>query len=190
MNRALYEAIKTKLETALGVKQSVATGVAYIDMWNDQLSRITDEKENQEYIFDFPAILIEFRAPQEIQSIGNNVQIFDPLDIIMHIVHHQFDGGVDVATEGAATDSVLENNLSVMDFKQRVYKALSLFCPTGCSPWVRNASEQDYSHGNLYHYVQTFRTTFLDRSAELPMDGIEKNPPTDWENNIDIVDEL
>ena len=123
MNNTLYTELKTQI--------AKVPEIQFVDRWNGQLERLRAEKVD-EYPYNFPAVFIEFYSPNEIQSIGNNVQIYDPLDIIVHILHNQLDTG----------DGNMENNFDIMVLKQAIYLKLSLFRPTNTSNLVRRLEEQ------------------------------------------------
>jgi hypothetical protein len=165
--KTLFLAIQQKLATTLDIKD-----LQFIQMWNNQLENIND---GGNYSFLLPAIFIEFVNNQNVDSVGGGVQVFDPLDINVHIIHDQYD----------STDGTMDQNLEVLDLKQKVYKALQLFKTNGSGYFNRVSEDQDYNHSNIYHFIQTYRTTWTDCDRELPYLGIDKNAP--FTTNINTV---
>ena len=159
MNNQLYTQIKTQLLTL--VDDNSIPLINFVDRWNNQIENLRNKDESMEYPYNFPAVFIEFDSPNEIQSIGNNVQIYDPLNVILHIVWSELDTG----------DGNMENNFNVINFKQQVYLLMSLFRPTNTSNFVRFEEKQDYNHDNIYEYVQSYKCTFMDYDAQLPLGG-------------------
>ena len=162
MERALLLAIQTKLGTDV-------PEVLFIHMWNNQVERLKEENEEgiSTYLFRIPATLIEFVSPMEIQQLGNGVQLYDPLIIRIHFLHNLLDAG----------DGTMEQNLEVFDLKNKVYKSLQGFEPTGAVAFVRVAEEQEYDHPNLYHFMMDFQTNFVDSATTKPVDGVDSIAP-------------
>jgi hypothetical protein len=131
--------------------------VPFIGMWNDQVKYwFTGVLTNTQ----IPAIFVEFKS-EDIIILGQGIESFDPLDIKIHIIDNMLDAG----------DGTQDQNLQIFDFKQQVYAVLKDFQPTNCVKLFRVSEKQDYDHDNLYHYVQTYRTCYIDNSMQLPVDG-------------------
>lgn len=145
-------AIKAKLAT-LGT-------IMHIAVWNDQVALIQQQKGASH---DYPAVFIEMVNDNPPHSVGNGVQLYEPLDIKLHIVYEQLDSQL----------GTLDENLDVFDFKDTVYKLMQKFEPDGASSFNRVAETQDYTHTNVYHFIQTFRTTWIDRTTNFPVDGVD-----------------
>jgi hypothetical protein len=131
--------------------------VPFIGMWNDQVKYwftgvLTDTQ--------IPAIFVEFKS-EDIIVLSQGIESFDPLDIKIHIIDNMLDAG----------DGTQDQNLRIFDFKQQVYAVLKDFQPTNCVKLFRVFEKQDYDHDNLYHYVQTYRTCYIDNSMQTPVDG-------------------
>lgn len=155
--KQLYLAIKAQL-------QAKVTAIKFIAMWNNQLM---DLEEGKNYSFRLPAVFIEFVSPTQIGGVGNNVQIYEPLEVKLHIVHEQYD----------AKDGTMDNNLDVFTLKQDVYKAMQLFQAANTSVFDRQSEEQDYDHTNIYHYIQSYFCAMVDNDMPLPIGGTEYEPP-------------
>lgn len=155
--KQLYLAIKAQL-------QSKVPTIRFIAMWNNQLM---DTNDGKNYSFLMPAVFVEFVSPTQIGGVGNNVQVYEPLEVKIHILHEQYD----------AQDGTMDVNLDVFEFKQTVYKALQLFQASNTSVFDRQTEEQDYDHTNIYHYIQSYFCAFVDNDMPLPIDGTEYAPP-------------
>lgn len=162
--RQLFLDIKARIETYI-------PEIQFIRMWNSQTEQMEGE-EGQEgsaiYPLQLPAVFVEFVNDQTPKQLGNGVQIFDNLGVKLHLVHQQFDAG----------DGTHEQNLEVFTLKQKLFKYMNLFEPTGAVAFIRNGETQDYDHTNVYHFIQDYVTNYVDFGAQLPVDGVTKQPPT------------
>ena len=139
---------------------------AFIQMFNNQFELI----ESQEtYSFPFPCCFIEFLADNPVQQMGNGVQIYDPLTIRIHIGHDFYN----------AMDGTQEQDLLVMDLKQKVFKALNKFEPLGATVFIRFSETQDTNHTNVYHFIQDYKTNYIDQDRTEPQNSILSTPPTE-----------
>lgn len=159
-----------KFFQALYIQLMTVQGIAHCRMWNNQLQRILEGKMN---LFDCPAVFIEFiTAETNKNSMGGGVQIFSPVIFKLHILHKQLDAG----------DGTFDQNLDVYDFKDLVYKKVAKFQPgildntNPIGSCERTSEEQDYAHHFVYHYIQTYQTSFVDFGAEEPVNGVEWSP--------------
>lgn len=160
-------------ELYLGLKaqiQAAAPLIKYIGMWNNQVDDL-EGKENKIYSFGFPCVFFEFANENVVDSIGAGVQVFDPLDIKVHIIDDFYD----------AQDGTIEVNLEIFDIEAQIYSALQLFQVKGTNygsgPISRVSVERDYDHSNLYHSIPTYRTTWTDNSQSQPVGGFDVEPP-------------
>jgi hypothetical protein len=161
--KQLFLDILTQLQT-LTFSSNGITITPFIGVWNNQLKAWNNGKL---YDVQKPALFIEF-VSGEVLLLSEGVEVFDPLDIKIHIIDNLLDAG----------DGTQEQNLRIFDFKQQVYLLLKQFQPDNCIKFFRVSETQDYDHDNLYHYIQTYRTTYTDYSAQLPINAITKEPPT------------
>lgn len=164
--KQLYLAIKAQL-------QAKVPAIKFIAMWNDQLR---DTNDGKNYSFRMPAVFVEFVLPTQIGGVGNNIQVYEPLEVKIHILHEQYD----------AQNGTMDVNLDVFDFKQSVYKALQLFQAANTSVFDRQSEEQDYDHTNIYHYIQPYMIAMVDNDMPLPIDGTENDPPHTTEITAEI----
>lgn len=173
MNRNLYLGLNSVGASIIGTDGKSV--FKYIGMWNNQLKNMEDGK-----ILDFrkPALFFEF-IPSTVDSVGSNVQIFDPLLIKCHIIHEFFN----------ASDGTNELNLDIFDIADATHAALQLYQVTGVdygtSPLNRTEVELDVDHDNLYHHVITYTTTWTDNSTRQPIGGYEIDPPL----QLDLTEE-
>lgn len=154
--RALFTAIKTQLLDNV-------TGIQHAQLWNNQVEMNEDGKH---YSFPMPAVFVEF-VVEGIKTLGDGYQLYDPLIVRLHIVHQMLDAG----------DGTMEQNLDVLDFKQDVYTCMHKFEPDGAVSFVRAGEEQDTDHGNVYHYIQSYNTNYIDAERAEPVNGIDSSSP-------------
>jgi hypothetical protein len=131
---------------------------AFVDVWNNQLEL---SEQQQQYSFLLPAAFIEILNVQEPKQLGDGVQLYDQLIVRLHIVHEQLDAG----------DGTMERNLDVFDLTQKTFKHMQGFEPDKASAFFRVNEERDYYHTNVYHFMQDYKTTYLDDSAQRSTDG-------------------
>jgi hypothetical protein len=131
---------------------------AFVDIWNNQLEL---EQQNVQYSFPMPACFIEIVNPGEPKQLGDGVQLYDPLLIRLHIIHNQLDAG----------NGTFERNLDVFDLTDKTFKHMQGFEPDKASAFFRVNDERDYLHTNIYHFIQDYKTTYLDDSAQRSTDG-------------------
>ena len=146
--------------------------IKFCQVWNDQLKW---EMEGQLYDYLKPAVFIEFDSPNPISQLGNGVQQFDPLMVRLHIIHEYYN-----AIDG---NGVQEQNLEVFAVKQRIYQMIQKFEPDYAVAFVRSSEQQQYDHNMLYHYVQEYKTNFIDNSLNEPIGSVTNTPPI----TIDIL---
>jgi hypothetical protein len=153
--KQLYLDIKTKLQASV-------PELLQISVYNNQFQSLEDRDI---YSFPFPCAFVEFVNENESSQLGNGVQIFDPLYVKIHIGHTFYNG------------ENQEENLDVFDLKDKIYKALQKFEPDGAVAFIRSSETQDYDHTDVYHFVQTYTTNYVDFIMNEPVDGQEVQPP-------------
>lgn len=168
----------------LGINEQIKTMcplIKYRGMWNNQVNDMVDEKGQKVYSFQLPATFIEFVNDNPVDSVGGGVQIYDPCDIKIHIVHDFYD----------AQDGTMEVNLEIFDIEQQIHDALQLFAVKGddygSGPFSRVSQERDYDHSNVYHSIPTYRTTWTDNSRSQPVGGYEIDPPLTLDLTVAIL---
>jgi len=129
-------------------------GVNFVAVWNNQLN---DIEEGNVYSFPFPAVFIDIQD-YSINDIGNGVQIYEDLNIDIHIVSEFYNNSVYEAQE---------QNLDIFDLKQDIFKALHLFEPNNAVAFTRTREQVDKDYSNLYHFIQSYKTNLLDINSKI-----------------------
>lgn len=120
-------------------------------MWNDQVRRM---KSGQGYTFEKPACFLELEhTNQQMFTDGISNE-----DIVwkFHIVDMQLDAGDEIG---------LDENLSVIDYRDGIIKGFARFCPPQCSTMFYVDERPDYEHSDVYHYVVSLKSNFTDTKA-------------------------
>lgn len=169
MNAAFFTALKTAIET---IKDGDGSNTfKTIRKWNNQLELLMTEEGARIYMYTHPAIFIAFNT-SVIQQLGNGIQLYDPLFFDIHIMDWQLDAG----------DGTFEQNLTVYDLKKKVYKALQKLQPgltdesDPAGSCIRIAEEEDNNHRGVTHYIQKYKTTWVDNDLSEPVGGVEWVP--------------
>lgn len=161
----------TKLRTIqVGSLEGFNTSL-YATIWNNQLSYIKDGKQHN---IPFPAAFVEFISPVAYEQLGVGV-VNAELGINIHIIAEQFDSG----------DGFYDQNLTIFDIRDAVLHSVRGSQLTGCSSLMFVGENQDYDHDNLYHYIISFVTNYIDSNfSEYDPSSTEKTtygPPTSLE---------
>lgn len=170
--KQLYLDIIAKLRAGL-----TTTAVPHIDVWNDQVNSIEQQKI---YSFATPAVFVELFNTNDIQRLGGGYTIYNNLRVRIHVVDQKLDAG----------DGTQERNLTVFDLKQTVFSVLDNYEPDRAGMFHRGSEDEDKSHTNIYHFMQEYMTNLVDTFRKLPIDGVTKAPPTVLELTKTIVDEI
>ncbi len=148
--------------------------ITFIHRYNSQFD---DLEDGEIYSFPMPCVFVEFDESSPIKQLGNGCQIYDPLIINIHIGHNLENN-----------PGFQEQNDDVFILKQKVFKALNLFQPQGCGPFVRSGEIRDPHHTNVYHYIQSYTTTFIDTGMNQPVNGQTIAGPIELDTTIIIED--
>jgi hypothetical protein len=171
--KQLYLDIKQRIEQKCPEILHIAVFNNQIELLKNNYSR-EGVYDQSIYVFPRPAVFIEFESPQEIHQLGNGAQVYDPLNIRVHLLHEFFNG------------ENYEENLEVFDLKLALFKVLQRFEPNGCVAWTRISEEQDTDHTALYHFVMVFRTNYVDNGMRRIVGGVEKQTPNTLDLTIDL----
>lgn len=147
----------------------------YTAMFNSQVKRAI---KGDGYSFNYPACFIEVKELSTEQwQLGTSAQ---DLEIIFHIYHREED----------AMDGTLDQNFDVFDWRTYVrgyfigYSNASNF-----GSFIFNKEKEDIEHGNVYHFMESFKTKYIDNSANPYLNGTYKKINTgNW--NIDLTSNL
>jgi hypothetical protein len=151
MNVDYFQSIKAHIILKL-------TEIKTVRLWNGQ----TEEGADPENI-DYPAIFlgyedVDFTA--NVQS-GKNEQT-GVFDLTVRIANRNL---VDNANDDSTEWDILR-------LKQDVYKVLQKFVPTGAkNELLRKTEELDQDGGQVYVYLQTYSSNYLDKSANDTITG-------------------
>ena len=175
MEAELYNAIVARVS-------EVVPDFNFYHVWNNhaEKAKSLDENGAPQYGINCPALMVEWSDDTEISQLGNGVQIYDPLFIRIHILHDEID----------SADGNMDQNMNVYILKQKVFQALQGFEPDGAVAFVRISETRDYDHTNLYHFIQTYQTNYVDGTMELPVNGQETDGTTGLDTTIQIVTQL
>ncbi len=150
----------------------------FVHLWNDDVAAVLKEQP-EEYPFPVPAAFIEWSLTEP-KQLGLGVQIYDPLDITIHILAEEIDSG----------DGNLDQAFSIYDLSEEMFSGngfwdgLSLFKPDQCVAFVRTAEDPPFGHGYLLHLIQKWRTNLVDPGAKFPRRTIKTQPTDEVTNRI------
>lgn len=144
-------------------------------LYNNQIAYMNREQGVEES-FALPAGLIEFVNDNVPRSIGNGVQIYEPLVVRIYTIMQQLDSGTGTQNQ----------NLDIFALKNKVYLALQNWHTEGSGTFDRTGEKQDYDHNNLYVWIMEFTTSYIDSIAIEPRGRIVKPPTT----NLDLTGEI
>jgi hypothetical protein len=141
-----------------------------VRVWNDQI-----QSENEGlYTYMKPACFVEVAGDVWFQ-LAEGVSSAD-VGIRLHLVHEFYD---DQAGN-------FEQDLEVFRLRDAVIKEFMLFRPTGMGVITKTAEQQDYNHGNVYHYVVEFVGHFIDDTGT--EETIQTEGPTDLEQEFKFIE--
>lgn len=141
--------------THLGLKMPE---IKHFSVFNNQFEQLKDGTVDT---ITFPCVFVEFTT-DNISQLGNGVQAFDPLVVKLHIGDNYFTG-----------ENGLDVNLNILDLRSRVTKYMHGQYFNGCSGLIRYSEEQDNEHTNVYHFIQYYKTEFIDTEFDKPVDRVE-----------------
>lgn len=155
---------------ALFARLSTLTEIKYIHKWNNQLALIIQDGGARSQMFNFPAVFIAFKT-NEIQQLGEGRQMF-LVEFDLHILDWQLDTG----------DGNFEQNLTVYDLTDKVFQAIQKYQPgltdeaVPVGACIRVSEQEDNDHNGVYHFIQTYRTTYIEQLMVEPVGGIDSEP--------------
>lgn len=119
-----------------------------VRIWNNQMALLIAGKIEA---IQLPFFGIEVVPKPEFEDIGQGFRSAD-LGFRIHIIHEYLDGN----------DGNFEQDLEIFGLRDLVIGYLTGFKPTACGILTSPSEEQDYDHGNLYHYIVDFICDFID----------------------------
>jgi hypothetical protein len=142
--------------------------VGFCRIWNNQLKYMEEQKIES---FPFPCSFVEVVVPQDHSQLASGYTESD-VKFRIHLGQVEYD----------AMDGTLEQNTSIFALRDSVVASLTYFEPTGCNRLMKIEEEQDYQHTNVYHYIITFTTSFIDTTGGIVYQTT--TPPTGLQINV------
>lgn len=140
-----------------------------VSEWNNQYDDIC-VNEGQQYGYQLPACFIEIVNPNPRIQLGNGTTLYDPLEIKFHVITENYNSDTFVDYNN------LEMNLSYRDILLSIYNKFYLKEFNGAVAMVATSEENDTQHTNIYHFISTFVTNYVDFNQNRPVNGISSNP--------------
>jgi hypothetical protein len=148
-----------------------------IRKWNNQVEWLMDEKGARLNLFEMPAVFIAFKFGK-ITQLGNGVQLYENFTFELHILKWSLDTG----------KGTFEDDLDIFDLKELIYLKVNKFQPglqlaendpnySETSACIRIAEQEDNRHYGVYHFIQTYQTTFTDLQRAEPYLGVDGPVP-------------
>ena len=138
---ALITSIRDRVET-IGLFN-------YINIWNNQVSRMNNNTENP---INNPSCFIELQTNNELQ-LPCEYQGYD-IDVVFHIVQDELNT---FDTFG------MDSQISIYKLRDELVKSFSLFRPFQGGFMTKISESQDRNHTNLYHYTITYRFHYIEK---------------------------
>lgn len=180
MKKELFISLKTQLNTLLGTDGLPL--IKTIGKWNNQQRDLMNEQGSKVNLFPMPAVFFAFKTAEIMQG-GEGVQIYDPLDFELHILDWMLD----------AADGTFEENLEIFDISEKVWTNMQKFRPGNLtddnnpgSSCIRVGEEEDNDHRGISHFIQRYRTTYVDNGMQEPVGGDTYNPIANLEANLTV----
>ena len=134
MQLALYNALKTQIETLASLK--------YVALWNNQF-----QSENENVSFNYPCCFIEF----------TNINYSDHLNGIQS---YEMDVNLHLGFESYKTEDTSILTLK-QDLNAKVHTFSSVNMPMN-TRILRRSEAQNFNHDNIQEYIITYRVTGKD----------------------------
>jgi hypothetical protein len=120
----------------------------FVTIWNNQFNFMED---GASYSIPFPNAFVEVNTDNT-EDISMNYQASD-IEIKIHIGQDFYNG------------SNIDENFSIFDLRDLIVAKLSSFKTTTSGIFRKINETQDFEHSNVYHYVITFKTHWVDSTA-------------------------
>lgn len=174
----------TNAITDLKIKCAAIPGIEYVAVFNNQ---VKEEQDGKTFDFPKPAILIEIQNPADgVALLGSGVTINDNFIWRFSIVHEELNA-VDQTTGNPS--GTMDENLTVITFRDAVKTALTGFSPTNCSALQYHGESQDYAHNNIYVYGISFKCSYVDtKGSPYDADSTVWKTGTLTDINLNIFD--
>ena len=145
--RNIYQIIENRLHTI--IDENGDERFKHYHTFNQQFKYLLgSQSENKDISIPFPACFIEVTVDKiEEQSCMN--QLWD-CTLNLHIAHQLYN----------AQDGEFEQNWEVFDLVDKVHTSFQGFHPTEFGVFIDQGLKQDYDHGNLYHFINTYKFNY------------------------------
>ena len=160
----LFKEIKARISSLLDADSNPV--FKFVHVWNNQIIEL--DETNRQFGFQTPAVFVEIATPTPIGTLLGGYQQYDDIRVRLHILHQQLD---------ANGNGFMDENFNIFDLSQLLYGQMNKFEPSGAVKMVRIAEENDYDHGNLYHFVQEYATNLIDTTQVEPKGGLITSGP-------------
>jgi hypothetical protein len=169
MNIEFFTEIKNRLNDVLPN--------LYVRLWRNQFAEL---ENGDNYSFPFPCCFIEFISDYDIKTLGNGVQVYEPMTVRLHIGSFEPDNGF----------GTLDENTNIMLLKQQIFTTLQKWQSTKSGIFNRNNEIMHTEHDQVSVWVQDYKCVLIDDTMREPINGIVKDAPTDLgvENAGNIVE--
>ena len=145
--REVYNTIETRLHTI--VDSNNVEKFKHYHTWNQQFKDLLGKPgANKDISIPFPAVFIEV-VVDSIEEQGSFNQLWN-CTLNLHIAHQLYN----------AMNGEFEQNWDVFDLVDDVHKKIQGYHPTQFNTFIGTGLKQDYDHGNLYHFIQTYKFNY------------------------------
>lgn len=139
----------------LDIKNRLQSTIGFCRIWNNQLRWM---EQGQIESFPMPCAFVEVLMSQEHDQLSMGFTESD-VTFRIHVAAVEYD----------AQDGTLEENKSIFSLRDSVVQLLTYFEPSGCSRLMKIREEQDYEHTNVYHYMISFKCSFIDTTGGITL---------------------
>ena len=147
--RTIYQSVEDRLHTIKDING--VERFKHYHTWNQQFkSLLGSVGQNKDISIPFPAVFMEV-VVNSIEEQGCFNQLWN-CKLNLHIAHQMMHNG-----------SEFEQNWDVFDLVDEVHHSIQGFHPEYFNTFVCTGLAQDYSHGNLYHFVQTYNFNYTNK---------------------------
>lgn len=122
-----------------------------VAVYNQQVERMI---RGSGYSFETPALFVEVNEENE-EALGDGITASD-LMIKFHIVMEQLD----------SSDGNLDQNMDIFQYRNAIKSSFSMFklAQGGIFNWLNE--DEDYDHGNIYHYILGYKCYYIDFTGQ------------------------
>ena len=130
-------------------------------IWNNQLEYV---ENGQNYSLPSPGAYIEL-VTEDFGQLSEGFQAVD-LKLNIHIIQEFYN-----------SDNI-DEDLTIYNLRDSIVKQITLWKTSKSGYFTKISEQQDYDHNNVYHYILTFTTQWVDDTAVIA--GSYSVAPTTW----------